>query len=190
MTLWSGRFDTAPDPAIAQHFVAYFKPLLRRRLRNSGVSADIMEDIEQETYMRVLRIIKSPAAIRHPERFGAFVLAICSHVLQEFLRKPRHISLDPDHCVKHEGPNPETMAVNTETLKQLAKALANLSASDRSLVRMLLQDKSSDEACRELNVNPTAFRVRLHRARTRLHRGLHGTAGNKCQRTGTKTDGS
>ena len=74
------------DLPTEQHFVAYFSKLLLIKLRSRLHSAQNIEDIRQETFVRVFDAIQREGGVRHPERLGAFVNSVCNNVLQEFFR--------------------------------------------------------------------------------------------------------
>src|SRR5579864_9561433 len=77
--LRSGDFSTQ------QHFVAYFSELIRIKLRKRLPSTGAMEDVRQETFTRVLRLL-TEKRIHQPERLGAFVNSVCNNVLRERYR--------------------------------------------------------------------------------------------------------
>ena len=59
-----------------------------------------------------------------------------------------------------------------ERLNEVADALSALSPSDREVLGLAVLGLESDEAAAICGCTPQAFRVRLHRARTRLRRTL------------------
>ncbi len=88
------------DPSTEQHFVAYFDQLLRIKLRAKMLASETVEDLRQETYIRVLVTLRKDG-VRQPERFGAFVNSICNNVLMEFYRSSsRTTPLDETHLEK------------------------------------------------------------------------------------------
>src|SRR5438105_12319587 len=64
------------DPHVEEHFCAYFGELLYIKLRGRVRSTQLIEDVRQETFFRVLRNLRAKG-IDHPERLGAYVLAVC-----------------------------------------------------------------------------------------------------------------
>ena len=78
--LRSGDFRTQ------EHFVAYFSELIQLKLRARLRSPQAIEDVRQETFVRVFAALRSPGGIRQPERLGAFVNSICNNVLLEHYR--------------------------------------------------------------------------------------------------------
>src|SRR5438270_11816297 len=57
----------ADDPVTVAHFVSYFTPLLRIKARNRKLPAVEVEDIVQETFLRVQAAIRK-GDIRQPDR--------------------------------------------------------------------------------------------------------------------------
>ncbi len=151
-----------------QHFVAYFRKLLVIKLRSRLRGSEAVEDIAQETFLRVFKAMSSERGIRQPERLGAFVNSICNNVLQEFYRSSSHgTQLDDD------TPEPvdqvldlDGLLVSNETREQVRKVLDRLSEKDRQLLRAIfLEEKEKDQVCREFGVDRDYLRVLLHRAK-------------------------
>ena len=151
-----------------QHFFRYFSELLLIKLRSRVRSTQAVEDIQQETFLRVLKTLRTDAGIRSAERFGAFVNSVCNNVLMEFYRSSgRADQLDenasdpPDRTVDLDG----AMATR-ETREQVRKVLDQMPEKDRRLLRdVFLEEKSKDEICREFGVDRDYLRVLLHRAK-------------------------
>ena len=151
-----------------QHFVAYFGKLLLIKLRSRLRSSPAVEDIRQETFVRVLKTLRADAGIRNPERLGAFVNSVCNNVLQEFYRSSaRAAPLDENT----EDPTDKTidldgMLMTKQTREQVRQILARLPEKDRQLLRAIfLEERDKNEVCRELGVNRDYLRVLLHRAK-------------------------
>jgi RNA polymerase sigma-70 factor (ECF subfamily) len=151
-----------------QHFVAYFRKLLLIKLRSRLRSSQAVDDIAQETFLRVFKAMQSEGGIRQPERLGAFVNSVCNNVLQEFYRSVDHgASLDDD------APEPvdklidlEGFLVTKQTREQVRKVLALLGDKDRQLLHSIfLEEKEKDDVCREFGVDRDYLRVLLHRAK-------------------------
>jgi hypothetical protein len=64
------------NSATVEHFVSYFRPRLQSLLRKIGAQPDKMEDLQQETFLRLLGILDSSRSIRYPERFGGFTIPV------------------------------------------------------------------------------------------------------------------
>jgi len=151
-----------------QHFVAYFRKLLLIKLRSRLRSSQAVDDIAQETFLRVFKAMQVEGGIRQPERLGAFVNSVCNNVLQEFYRSVDHgASLDDD------APEPvdklidlEGFLVTKQTREQVRKVLALLGDKDRQLLHSIfLEEKEKDDVCREFGVDRDYLRVLLHRAK-------------------------
>src|SRR5689334_10989102 len=74
------------DPETERDFVAYFSKLILIKLRSRVRSAQVVEDIRQETFLRAFRALRAPDGIRSAGGLGAFVNSICNNVLFESLR--------------------------------------------------------------------------------------------------------
>src|SRR5437870_8287861 len=84
------------DAVVEHHFSSYFGSLLSLKLRVRIRSPQLIEDIRQETLLRVLQIVRKKG-VEHPERFGAFVSAVCNNVLMELVRgETRHEGSETD----------------------------------------------------------------------------------------------
>src|SRR5258708_37091 len=79
----------AGDPPTEQHFVAYFSQLLVIKLRARRCDATEIDEIRQETFVRVLSALRRRDGVRETERFGAYVNSVCNNVFLERLRAAR-----------------------------------------------------------------------------------------------------
>jgi RNA polymerase sigma-70 factor (ECF subfamily) len=151
-----------------QHFFKYFSELLLIKLRTRVRSSQAVEDIQQETFLRVLKTLRAEAGIRSAERFGAFVNSVCNNVLLEYYRSSgRADQLDenasdpPDRTIDLDG-----AMVTRETKDRVRKVLDQMPEKDRRLLRdVFLEERSKDEVCREFGVDRDYLRVLLHRAK-------------------------
>jgi RNA polymerase sigma-70 factor (ECF subfamily) len=82
-------------------------------------------------------------------------------------------------------------AASFEIDAEITAALAGLSDLDReALLLVAWEDLTPTQAARSLDINPTAFRVRLLRARRRVRAALEKSAAQQCPpqaRTGMET---
>jgi RNA polymerase sigma-70 factor, ECF subfamily len=158
------------DPSTEQHFVAYFDQLLRIKLRARMFASETVEDLRQETYIRVLVTLRRDG-VRQPERFGAFVNGICNHVIQEFYRASSKTSpwddtyLElPDHAVDTEG-----LLISRQMKDRVRQVIEELPKKDRDLLcAYFIEEKDKDEVCSQFGVNRDYFRVLLHRAKDKF----------------------
>lgn len=159
------------DPATEHHFFVYFEKLLRIKLRARAISSDKVEDLKQDTFIRVITAVRKEGGVRHPERFGAFVNSICNNVLLEYYRTlGKNQQMDethqeiPDLVLDLEG-----MMVSKQCSEQVRKILSGLPARDRDLLRaVFLEEKDKDAVCRDIGVDREYLRVLLHRAKDKF----------------------
>jgi RNA polymerase sigma-70 factor, ECF subfamily len=161
----------AGDPTTEQHFVAYFEQLLRIKLRARTCPSDKVEDLQQETFIRVIAALRKEGGVRQPERFGAFVNSICNNVLLEYYRssarnqpiEDTHFEI-PDKLLDLEG-----MLVTRQASEHVRHILEVMAPRDRDLLRAIfLEDKDKDSVCNEFKVERDYLRVLLHRAKDRF----------------------
>ena len=158
------------DPSTEQHFVTYFDQLLRIKLRARMLASETVEDLRQETYIRVLITLRRDG-VRQPERFGAFVNGICNNVLQEFYRATSRASpwddayLElPDRALDVEG-----LLATKQSKERVRQVIADLPKKDRELLwAYFLEEKDKDEVCEQFGVDRDYFRVLLHRAKDKF----------------------
>lgn len=159
------------DPATEQHFVAYFEQLLRIKLRSRMLTSDQVDDLRQETFIRVIANLRKDGGIRQPERFGAYVNSICNHVLQEFYRSSaKNQPLEDDHMeIPDKVLDLEGMLVTKQSAEQVRRILEAMPKRDRELLRAIfLEDKEKDTVCREMGVDREYLRVLVHRAKDKF----------------------
>ena len=158
------------DPPTELHFVTYFDQLLRIKLRARMLASETVEDLRQETYIRVFVKLREDG-IRQPERLGAFVNSTCNNVLMEFYRSSSRTSpwddsyLEmPDHAVDTEG-----VLITKQMKQRVRQVIGELPKKDRDLLRALfLEEKDKDEVCKQFGVDRDYFRVLLHRAKDKF----------------------
>ena len=159
------------EPATEQHFVQYFGQILGIMLRARYLPPEKVEDVRQETLARVVAVLRRDGGVRQPERFGAFVNAICKNVLRENLRDwQRSEALQPDHLeIPDKIVDLERSLITQETKEKVREILGEMKARDRELLRAIfLEDKEKDEVCREFGVDRQYLRVLIHRAKDRF----------------------
>jgi RNA polymerase sigma-70 factor (ECF subfamily) len=158
----------AGDPEAERHFVSYFSELVLIKLRARYLPEHAIEDIRQETFLRVLTAMQKESGVQHPERLGAFVNSVCNNVLLEYYRSStRHDQADdnaleiPDKTIDLDG-----QLISEEAQRSVRQVLAKLSQKDRDLIRAVLLDEGDkDQVCRNLGVDRDYLRVLVHRAK-------------------------
>ncbi len=159
------------DPSTEQHFVAYFGQLLRIKLRSRLLPSDKVEDLQQETFIRVIANLRKDGGVRQPERFGAFVNSICNNVLREHYRsnskyqpmEEAHMDI-PDKVLDLEG-----TLVTKQSAERVRRILDGMPKRDRDLLRAIfLEEREKDSVCRELGVDREYLRVLVYRAKDKF----------------------
>ena len=159
------------DPATESHFGRYFGKFLALKLRSRRLDPTTAEDIVQETLYRVLKTLRQGNGVAQPERFGAFVNAVCNNVVHE-----------ASHKKARDGPAGEEMPeitdstagadaalISAERKRQVRAILDDLSAKDREILKLVFfEEEDREEICRRLGVEAEYLRVLLHRAKARF----------------------
>jgi len=153
------------DRETERHFESYFRDLLLIKLRRRLASAEAIEDVRQEVFLRVLAKLDE---LRDGRKLGAFVNATCNLVLLEWYR-------DDARAARTDAPPPsepgdiERDLVDEETRARVRRVLSRLPARDGDILRALfLEERSKDEVCRIFDIDRNYLRVLLHRARQRF----------------------
>jgi RNA polymerase sigma-70 factor (ECF subfamily) len=159
----------AGDKLVQEHFVGYFTELLHLKLRTRLQSPQAIEDISQETFARVLSVVRKDGGLREPERLGAFVNTVCNHVLFEHYRSTgRSESLDEEGRpeLPAKGADALEIAAAGQIKDKVREILLDLDPRDRSLLQaVFIDERDRDQVCREFGVDRDYLRVLLHRAK-------------------------
>ena len=161
----------AGDPATEAHFSAYFAKFLTLKLRTRRLSPEMVEDVRQETLFRVLKALRRGAGVSQPERFGAFVNAVCNNVLFEFHNKQARNPPAPEHPPEpaDDRVDMDAALVTEQRKKIVAEILNGLNAKDREILRLVFfEEADRQEVSRKLGVEADYLRVLLHRAKSRF----------------------
>jgi RNA polymerase sigma factor (sigma-70 family) len=161
------------DSATETHFVTYFTPFLQSKFRRELTNQEDLGDAVNESFMRVLSAVRSSGAVRSPERFGAFVIAVAGNVAREFKRRqlrylPIHdLAADPSD----NGSGPHLHIAAREAGERVRRVLGRLSSKDRTVLSALyLHDQEKKDVCRRLGISQGYLRVLLCRARKEFRR--------------------
>jgi RNA polymerase sigma-70 factor, ECF subfamily len=177
-------------PETQQHFVTYFSELLLIKLRARFLPPDVIEDVRQETFARVLRAIRQESTIQQPERLGAFVNSVCNNVLLEQHRARNRYDQMGDEVpeVRDTSIDLEGQLISDEAQANVRKVLTKLSAKDREVIRIvLLEEGDKDQLCRKLGVERDYLRVLLHRAKQNFKASFEKTViGSRIARESVK----
>ena len=133
------------DMRVENHFALYFSNLLVVSLRAQLRSPQLVEDIQQETLLRVLDAVRNKGGVKCPERFGAFVHAVSRNVGREFIRsRCRHDAMSEykegpgDRTVDPDGPT-----ANFDAKRQVQRVMDKLPEKDQALLRAVYLEVST-----------------------------------------------
>jgi RNA polymerase sigma-70 factor, ECF subfamily len=158
------------DAGTEGHFASYFGELIRLKLRSRLSSKEAVDDVRQETFLRVLALVRAKDGIRQPERLGALVNSVCNHVLLEYYRSHRRtdssVDEEPEREFVDERISASGLLEVDETEQVVRKILGGLPERDRRLLQsVLLEERDKDEICAELGLSRDYLRVLVHRAK-------------------------
>src|SRR5579871_1413483 len=125
------------DAETEKHFVSHFTNVIRLSLRYRLRSWELIEDIRQETFLRVLNFLRSDRSLDHPERLGAYVHSVSINVMMELLRaSTRHPPIPEEAQNLADGrASSETGVVTRERKELVRNILSTLSEGDQSILR-------------------------------------------------------
>jgi RNA polymerase sigma-70 factor (ECF subfamily) len=158
------------DAVTERHFVAYFSELLGLKLRSRLNSRETIEDVRQETFLRVLGLIRAKDGIREPQSLGALVNAVCNHVLLEFYRSksrtPASLDDEPQVDIPEPGLGVSGQFEVDQAERMVRTILSSLSDRDRRLLQsVFLEERDMQEVCAEMGLSRDHLRVLVHRAK-------------------------
>jgi RNA polymerase sigma-70 factor (ECF subfamily) len=160
----------AGDLPTQKHFVGYFSELIHMKLRSRVVSQEAVEDVRQETFARVLMMLRKPDGLRQADRLGVFVNSVCNHVMQEHYRRQKKsgspLEEEPEEVYIDLKPSPLSLLETKDRARLVHQSLTALPVRDRDLLRaVLMEERDKDEVCDELGVTREYLRVLVHRAK-------------------------
>lgn len=161
----------AGDFRTQEHFVAYFSVLIRNKAGSRMRSRQDIEDVRQETFVRVFAALRKENGIREPKRLGAFVNSVCGNVLREIHRRPKEEQAD-DHWangIPDRALSALDILRNKEMEDKVRKVLDAMSERDRRILReVLLEERDKDEVCKDFGVTRDYLRVLVLRAKKKF----------------------
>jgi RNA polymerase sigma-70 factor (ECF subfamily) len=158
------------DARTEEHFVSYFGELIQLKLRSRLSSREAIEDVRQETFMRVLVLVRSANGLREPDRLGAFVNSVCNNVLLEHYRSKSKtesfLDSETEASLVNREPNALSQLETKEAQRIVRQILMELTSRDQRLLQsVLLDDRDKDEVCAEFGITRDYLRVLVHRAK-------------------------
>jgi len=165
------------DSGAGDHFASYFGNLLFLKLRVRLRSTELIDDIRQETLMRVLVILREGRGVKRPERFGAFVNGVCNNVVRELCRLDVRDEPWSENMDDPADPTVDLDAnlVNAESKREIGRVFAVLPERERKILQAVYLDEiDKAEVCRLFQVDAGYLRVLLHRAKAQFRKAYHG----------------
>jgi RNA polymerase sigma-70 factor, ECF subfamily len=158
------------DARTEEHFVSYFGELIQLKLRSRLSSREAIEDVRQETFLRVLGLVRSPNGLREPDRLGAFVNSVCNHVLLEHYRSKNKtesfLDSDAEATLVNHDPSALSLLETKDAQRIVHQILKEMTDRDRMLLQsVLLEERDKDEVCKQFGITRDYLRVLVHRAK-------------------------
>jgi RNA polymerase sigma-70 factor, ECF subfamily len=163
------------DPSTESHFVVYFSQLIQIKLRARYLAPEVVDDLKQETFARVIRSLRSDGGIRQGDRLGPFVNSVCNHVLLEHYRSgAKNVSLETDHLeLPDKILNLESLAISEETQQRVRRVLSQLPRRDQAILRAIfLEEADKEDVCKQFGVGRDYLRVLLYRAKEKFRSAM------------------
>jgi RNA polymerase sigma-70 factor, ECF subfamily len=159
----------AGDFATEEHFVGYFTELIRLKLRARLRFSEAIEDVRQETFVRVFAGLHNDRGVREAGKLGAYVNSVCNNVLLEHYRASSR-EQSPEPGAELEIPDTAIDLVGAitqkETAEQVRAVLEELSEKDRRILKeIFLDERDKDDVCRDFGIERDYLRVLMHRAK-------------------------
>jgi RNA polymerase sigma-70 factor, ECF subfamily len=155
------------DGETERDFVAYFTELLSIKLRSRLRSADQIQDVTQETFLRVLKTLRA-SGMDNPQALGSFVNSVCNNVLFELYRAQSRVGDPLEDRPSLDAPA-DVALLNEEARVEVRRIMNDLPEKDRKILRWLFfEDRDKGDVCRALKVDREYLRVLVHRAKLRF----------------------
>lgn len=156
------------DRETEAHFKKYFDVLLRIKLSGRLRSRSDVDDAMQDVYLRVINSLRSEGGGVHDgHKFGAYVLGICNHRIQELGRK-HHDDADIDEEVIPAEETQFAHLVDEERKKRVREMLGWLEGENKreaSIIRdLFIDEREKDQICRKWGITRENLRLVVHRA--------------------------
>jgi RNA polymerase sigma factor (sigma-70 family) len=159
------------DPATCTWFVFTFTPILETKLRYRFRDREMIEDLVNETFYRVLVQVDKDG-IRDPAQFGSFVRGVCENVSLEQMRRARSTETWPENLEPLSGqPAIDDLLADRELKELLRSEIRKLTAEEEKLItEIYFQGKDRRGLARDRGITASGLNVKLHRALQHLIR--------------------
>jgi len=172
------------DPKAFEQLVVSESPRLFRVIVRILGDDDEAQSVLQETYLQAFQRLHT---FRRESKLTTWLYAIGINLARASLRKSRRLSSLEDHDVERMQPtfpramysetfemwDPQKLSELSERRQLVHKAIAKLPLDYRTVVILRdIEEHSTDEVAKILDISGGAVRVRLHRARQALRKLL------------------
>jgi RNA polymerase sigma-70 factor, ECF subfamily len=173
----------AGDAHTERHFVNYFSELIRLKLRSRLDSKEAREDVRQETFLRVLTLLRGEGGLRQPDRLGPFVNSVCNYVLFEHYRSQKRteatINDKAEVTLAGRGPSALRLVEAQDEERVVRQILNQLPERDRRLLlSVFVEERNKNEICAEFGISREYLRVLLYRAKRSFKSCYTSTCGD------------
>ena len=129
---------------VEDHFVSHFGRMLDGMLHKRLRCPDVIDDVRQETLVRVLNAVKCKT-VRNPASLNSFVGAVCQRVIWEERRAKDHFTTGPDAELDRidAAADPHREFLESQRRRCVASVLAQLSPTDRLVLRLTFLEEES-----------------------------------------------
>lgn len=155
------------DRETEAHFYSYFRDLLHAKLRRKLRSAQAIEEIRQEVFLRTLARLDE---IQDGRKLGAFVNATCNHVLMEYYRQEsRAVSLDEQPDIAEKTTDLDLAFDSVRNSARVRKVLSTLDEREAAILAAVFLEEGDKQAiCERFGIDRDYLRVLLHRAKAKF----------------------
>jgi RNA polymerase sigma-70 factor (ECF subfamily) len=174
------------DPDAENFLISHFSRPVQIKLRARLRSPELVQDACQETFLRVIRFLRSGQTLDNAASLPGFIHAVCHNVALELLRSHTRHPQTPENAPEAPdlNPGPESQFAAGQRRELVGRVLGEMNEKDRQLLRrVFLEEEDKDQVCQEFQVDRNYLRVLLHRARIRF-RAVFVQGGNRSRAAG------
>jgi RNA polymerase sigma factor (sigma-70 family) len=158
------------DPAAEAALADYFAPRMRAMMLARTRDAELARDLAQDALVALLQALRQ-GQLRDHERLAAFAHGIARNIVNNYFRtrqrEPQSQPLLEEMAVS--DPSKDRAEEEEERLTLVRRGLADLSPSDREILKMTLADGlKPGEIADRLGLTPEVVRARKSRAQKRI----------------------
>ncbi|MBL8228957.1 MAG: sigma-70 family RNA polymerase sigma factor [Bryobacterales bacterium] len=174
----------ASDEEAIHHFTNYFGTLMLIKLRARMLPPLAIDEIRQETYLRVFAAIRKPQGIRDGRKLGSFVNSVCNHVLSEYYRQgSRYLAVDSEQLQDIAAQDDtESSMILRERQQTVHAVMGTLPERDRAILNaVFLEERDKDGVCQQFGIDRGYLRVLVHRAKAAFREKLQALPARRSQ---------